>query len=480
MEDCDDITKICNVLLEFKIKMEELREENRNIKIRNNILQKNLSYKNNIENLLKIEQNKSEFFKNLLLKNTNIVLKDLSIDKVELTEYNTENDSEEIPNKFPKNTNNKSPENKYIDNDKKKCYRTIKNCIKLEQELDRKNIINKKDEEIKKKLENLPEISSVNLDIEDLLNKIKNNRIYGKFLIQIKQKRLSLLGKLSYEDYKVFLLKYIDKIVDIFKEKKYNNKKIKNIISKNLSSIESRIIRYDNYINSHLEIDEIEILLETIKLHINFPKKFTPYDNKWLCEKMYNYSIIVYPIEKIIKYFLFNYYSFYNVIYLDLPKSSKEDPYSFYTLEKVNKDKRYWKMDCRLEELSNNMGNDILSYMINMFRKIYYDVFDDNIFRLDYSNKTQITECDCEQLLQNIFLLSQPIKFCNKIRFLVMENSCYSPTENDKFNLYGDDTLQKKKFQSTRKTNNTIDVIKELFDSITTEDAVDFYRSRNL
>ena len=115
-----------------------------------------------------------------------------------------------------------------------------------------------------------------------------------------------------------------------------------------------------------------------------------------------------------------------------------------------------------------------------MFRKIYYDVFDDNIFRIDYSNKTQITECDCEQLLQNIFLLSQPIKFCNKIRFLIMKNASYTPTENDKFNLYGDDTLQKKKFQHTIKTDNIVDVIKELFDSITTEDAVDFYRSRNL
>ena len=49
--------------------------------------------------------------------------------------------------------------------------------------------------------------------------------------------------------------------------------------------------------------------------------------------------------------------------------------------------------------------------------------------------------------------------------------------ENDKFNLYGDDSLQRKRFHD-KEDVDLVDIIKQLFDDISSEQAVDFYRIR--
>lgn len=68
-------------------------------------------------------------------------------------------------------------------------------------------------------------------------------------------------------------------------------------------------------------------------------------------------------------------------------------------------------MDCRLEDLSGNLSFNILPYMIDMFEKIIKTFLEIMIFRSDFSKKCQLTECDCEQLLQNIILVGQPKNF---------------------------------------------------------------------
>ncbi len=65
-------------------------------------------------------------------------------------------------------------------------------------------------------------------------------------------------------------------------------------------------------------------------------------------------------------------------------------------------------MDCRLEDLTNSISNNMIPYMIDNFRKMYKDVFGDNDYRVDYKKRCQLTDCDCEQLVKNIFTLADP------------------------------------------------------------------------
>jgi hypothetical protein len=282
---------------------------------------------------------------------------------------------------------------------------------------------------------------------------------------------------MSLASYKNLLSEQIRMMESIFREKNYTEKKSSTIISNGLTALESRLLSYGSYTQTHIEIDEIQKLEISLELEKYSPKEYVQYDSVAFVNYFHNYGLVLFSLKKNLERYLFNRYDFWNVVYLQLPKNTKDDPYSFYILERVTKEKRYWKMDCRLEDLSSNLISSILPIMVGMFRKLYKDVFGDNDFRNDFSSKCQITECDCEQLLQNIILISKPKEFYNLVREMVVNKATYIPTENDKFNLYGDDSLQRKRFHD-KEDVDLVDIIKQLFDDITSVQAVDFYRSR--
>ena len=365
---------------------------------------------------------------------------------------------------------------------RKQCYRSIKTYISslIQQEPTEQDKITKislVDSKIQHILEGFEELKEVEKSFQDTFIALKQSRIYTKILIDLSRKRMSIFGRMSLASYQNLLFEQIKMMEGIFREKNYTEKKSSTIISKGLTPLESRLIAYGSYIQTHIEIDEIQKLEISLELEKYSPKEYVQYDSVAFVNYFHNYGLVLFSMKKNLERYLFNRYDFWNVVYLQLPKNTKDDPYSFYILERVTKEKRYWKMDCRLEDLSSNLISSILPYMIGMFRKLYKDVFGDNDFRNDFSSKCQITECDCEQLLQNIILISQPKEFYNLVREMVVGKATYIPTENDKFNLYGDDSLQRKRFHD-KEDVDLVDIIKQLFDDITSVQAVDFYRSR--
>jgi len=365
---------------------------------------------------------------------------------------------------------------------RKQSYRSIKTYLgTLVQEEPSENDRNEKivsiDSKIQKILDEFGDPKETEKSFQDTFVTLKQSRVYTKILNDLSKTRASIFAKMTIASYQNLLTEQIRTIEDIFREKNYSDKKSMGIISKGLSPLESRLIFYGNYTQSHIEIDEIQKLDIALDLEKPSPKEYVPYNSMTFFNCFYNYGLILFPMKKNLKRYLLNRYNFSNVVYLPLPKNTKDDPYSFYVLDKVVKEKRYWKMDCRLEELSSTLIANILPYMIGMFRKLYKDVFGDNDFRSDFSSKCQLTECDCEQLFQNIILVGQPKEFYNVVREMVRNKITYIPTENDKFNLYGDDSLQRKRFHE-KEDVDMVDIIKQLFDDISSEQSVDFYRSR--
>jgi hypothetical protein len=365
---------------------------------------------------------------------------------------------------------------------KKQSYRSIKSCIPTVSECSvqdlsiKFNLVDSKNEKI---LEDFGNLEEAKKNFNECFEKLKQSRVYTKILEDLSRKRMNIFARMPLSDYQNLVSEHIRTIEDIFREKNYTDKKSIGIISKGLTSLESRLISYGNYTQSHLEIDEIEKLDKVLDLGKQSSKQYTIYNSLTIFNCFYNYGVILFPIKKNLERYLFNSYDLWNIIYLPLPKNTDDDPYSFYVLDRLSKEKRYWKMDCRLEDLSSNLIANLLPYMISMFRKLYRDVFGDNDFRKDYSSKCQITECDCEQLLQNIITVGQPKDFYNIVRTIVKNKATYTPTENDKFNLYGDDSLQRKRFHD-KEDIDLVDIIKQLFDDISSEEAVDFYRSRTI
>jgi hypothetical protein len=363
---------------------------------------------------------------------------------------------------------------------KKQHYRPVKKIMTITKDIteeDIKHRIEIVDATVLQEQKTTIDIENVYKQMENIFNKLKTSRIYTKLLDELRSTRMSIFCSMTVKEYTKILEEHISKLETIFKDKNYPVKKITSIVVKGLYAIESRILGYYNYTSQHLDTDEIQTMKFVYENGKLKDKGYVPFDIDRLADTFCNYGLVLYPLKTTLKSLLFNFYGFNSIIYLPVPKSKDSDPYSFYTLEKVNKEKRYWKMDCRLEYFSSILSMYLLPYAIGMFRRLYKDVFNDNDFRPNYNTKCQLTECDCEQLLHNIFLLAQGRAFCNTLRHIVKEYSTYTPTDNDKFNLYGDDSLQRKRFQE-KEEPELLEVVKQLFDGISSSQAVDFYRDR--
>ena len=350
-------------------------------------------------------------------------------------------------------------------------YRTAKGIIHLIQS-EVKNTVDDEDNE------DMEAIEDNNEYFTSMFEKLKTTRNYIKIVTDIKNRRLKAFKMMDIESYTNILKKHYTDLDNIFRSKKFVERKISCIMSKALTSLECRLIGSNININIDLDVDEMETFFTVMKNTNKNEKTYVPYIENDIGFKFHNYGLLIFPISKILDLYMYNTLGYNNVIYLPLPKSLKEDPYSFYTLDKISKDKRLWSMDCRLEDFSIGLSRSILPYAISIFRKMYKLVFGDNDYRDDFTNKCPLTEGELEQLLLNILLMSNNHKFRIVLQKKIINLATHIPSENDKFNLYGDDSLQRKRLQQETDDPEAVDILRQLFDNISTQQMVDLYRSK--
>lgn len=314
---------------------------------------------------------------------------------------------------------------------------------------------------------------------QNILQKIKDSKQISKPLKELALARSRSLPLMGMEKYRNMINDHLKTVEIILKEK--NTKRIDYYISQSLTGLDVRIANLwhlANYVD--FESDMLHDLEITLK--ISEPKHLKQYENfniEKIQDRLINYGLALLTLEDMIRISLINPHGYNTIVYLELKKSKSEDRYSFYVLHKYieDKGKREWKMDCRLEHLSTQISSQLKKYMIELFRKIYYGIFKDNDYRVDYASKCQITECDLNQLLRNIVTCSKDIEFIKLVQKIIVENSTYVPIDNiDKFNLFGDDFQQRNRFMQYIE-NDPVEVMSSLFDNVTMEQLVDLYRN---
>jgi hypothetical protein len=321
--------------------------------------------------------------------------------------------------------------------------------------------------------------------IEDFFNMFtQQSRFTSKTLDNFKNTRIKFSSQMDLSDYCKMLQSHKERLMDIFKTKGFTEKKIVNIISKSMSALDMRLINYGNYSSVGVDVDERDKLLERIVAMEPSSEAIVPFNKVDFCSRLHNYGIAVFTLRKLIESMVDSSHQPHNIVYVNSPNSSDADPYSFYVLNKVSKNKNKWSMDCRLWSLGNDIITRLKPYATDLFRKLYYRVFSDNTYRNNYTSSTTLTEYDCEQLMQNIILLSDPIKFCNMLREIIKEKCEYTPTADDEFNLKCDDNVTKRMFKEKPYSPikeytdgvyinvNPLDSLNEMFDDILKDDAV--------
>lgn len=309
--------------------------------------------------------------------------------------------------------------------------------------------------------------------LESLFTSINQTRVYAKYLTQIKGLMHKFLGQTSLEEYIKVLEANVGRLTTLFNEKNFDLKKLTENVRKSLSSIDVRLIRYSGYSTVSLDIDDMETFKIALELNPSFQKKLVPFNFRY--PEMFNHSIAIYPLKFCIERLLINKYGFHNVIYATLPKSLDTDPFSFYTLEKIEEGKKFWKMDCRLEDFATKLSTTVTDYCVTLFRNLYRDIFRDNEYRTNYMTFAHTAQNDCDQLLKNIAVASSIQKCCELLRSIVKEKASYTPTKSDKFNLTSDDILQKRRFKNVDWDEHPESIMFRLFDGISSDDAISLY-----
>jgi len=360
---------------------------------------------------------------------------------------------------------------KYILGDnpkKKKVYRTIKNQVETVVE----------DE--KSDPEQIPQPTGCKDKIlgklEEYFETIATSRTYTPTLLRMCDTRRELLGTIDVDEYITLAMSHRDRLEGMFKTK-HTGKKLRQIVSKAFSALDMRFLLYDTYYNLTVSMDDADALKNAMS-NVSQPQTYEPFNRDKIYQQICNFAIARFPLFEHVSRVIFNRYGFHSLCYFPLKKSTSKDPYSFYMLEKVEGDKRYWMMECRLEEFCIDFVSSIRGYCIALFRSIYRDVFGDNDYR-DVFTTCPIMEEDCVQLLQNIYTMCFPISFRNDMKALVMKHATITPTVNDKCNLSADDIIQKRRFKAEKENDEESNiVVRQLFDDIDSRNVYSFWQGK--
>lgn len=320
-----------------------------------------------------------------------------------------------------------------------------------------------------------PRTSSAPDRASEILNRIKVNKNYSRNLVELRTLRVELFSDGDIESYKAVCNEHKDKLLVIFAEKGFSDKKIESQIRKALTSFEVRLIRYNNYFNTHLDVDEVKRIGDNLTRGWVTHTHSAIFNSDRILESIHNYGIALFPLKQTLQRILSHPEHGPSVIYRK-PEKEGGDSYSFYTLDVIEGETKKWVMDCRLEDLTTLIKSDLYPYCTNMFKQIYKDVFGDNVYRKDYKSRCQLTEFDCEQLIANILILSSNESLNCLLQQLVKDSATVEDNPNYVYNIKGDDNLQKRKWKEFRAT--TQDYITDLFDTITPSDISEFKASR--
>jgi hypothetical protein len=322
------------------------------------------------------------------------------------------------------------------------------------------------------------QISEFYSHFDSLFETFGKTRTYKKVLTEYSKKKLELLKIMDINLYLEMSLQHCKIIIGICDQKNYNIKRKDEIMRLCFSPLDLRLLLYQmnrtkfdkNLPTSdigEMSVDDVDYLKKSL-----FISRYRGNKTEKIVSNFLNYGTAVITLKQSMELYFSN--TKYIIYLNDDSVVDDKDPFRFYFLEKETKTKKYWEMDCRLDGLVSLFIKHVSQYLIQLFRTIYHDVFHDNLYRKDFHKSALIFENDCEQLLQNLCILTT----YKDVSFLMMNtiksNCSYRETESDVFRLKSDDKLLKKELERREKEID-LNLLVMLFDNVEESDIRDLY-----
>lgn len=312
--------------------------------------------------------------------------------------------------------------------------------------------------------------------INENIVKIKDSKKYSKLIIEIKNLRINLLKYYNFEQYTDYIKQNMEDICQQFKERKCDDKKIKNIMRiKVLFPIESRMIYYEGFDTTNIDIEHIKFIKECNQIKSSNTIQQNVYNIDNLINYMTTYNVCFIDIKELIDTFIR--YST-TLVYLDIKKSTPEDPYSFYYLETITKNKKKWRMDCRLDDMVTDFEGKFREYCVKTFRMIYFKIFGDNEYRSNIFKSNEIFQYECKTLIKNLVFSCNYLRLVRYFQSSIIKFHTYEKSENDVFGLKSDCKFTRDQFAKYKETdykNEEYNSMSLLFDNIEKEQLLEIY-----
>ena len=322
------------------------------------------------------------------------------------------------------------------------------------------------------------QISEFYSEFERLFESFSKLRTYKKVLSEYSKKKLELLKIMDMHLYLEMSLQHCKMIIEICDTKNYNLKRKDEIMRLCFSPLDLRLLLYQmnrskfdkNLPTSdigEMSVDDVDDLKKSLYI-----SRYRGNKTEKIITNFLNYGTAVITLKQSMELYLSN--NKFIIFLQDESVVDDKDPFRFYYLEKETKTKKYWEMDCRLDGLVSLFIKHVSQYLVQLFRTIYHDVFHDNLFRKDFQKSAIIFDNDCEQLLQNICLMTT-YKDVSLLMINTIKSNCsYKETENDVFRLKSDDKFLKKELENREKEVD-LNLLVMLFDNIDESDVHDLF-----
>lgn len=262
---------------------------------------------------------------------------------------------------------------KIIDKYIKKDIKMNKNLFKVSLDFPKRDLLLEFREECIKNVESLLDI----IKKKGLFRLLLKTLIFHRFCV------LSLIGNIEYET--VYIPKFINSVKTILQKKKMNDIEITIILDELLTSYEKKSIFYGNY--NLCEYNDFEKYLYCTAIDIYY-SNISSFDSKSLL----SYELCMFPIYQSIYLRIKGKYAYFKKF-----NNSSSDSWPYYYLYKVEDNKKYWKLDSRLDKLVISL-EFVCNYCAKLFCKIYSAIYGNN-------NKRKIPK-ELKILYDNISILS--------------------------------------------------------------------------
>jgi hypothetical protein len=388
---------------------------------------------NDVQNKLKCEYFKSKLFAKIAEKFAGIDMKDFFKEKPERIDIYPNTKFNVVMHHQP--TQIVDPPSQPVNEERKRKEHFI--SVKHITDIAPEQTVDERQKNIKDKI-NMISSETVTKDISSLLETL-NKTNFNDSVKKLKQFRKKLIPNLTHDTYIKLLKEHYTITEKIFQSETSRRKDT--YMEKSFSSLEHRLLLSPcNHLFS-IEPSDIELYHCLIPEEATY-SEWVPFNREKYFKQCLTYDLAFSHIQDIVKRTLFNKFGYNNVVYIPIKKT--EEKYTYYYLDKLEGGKRCWKMDYKLENLTDRFCEIAVDRIIFYFRQLYSCVFRDNTFRHDFLKKAPCIEPEFQQLIQNINLLSDRNSMYKMFQSLVDDNAEFKPTDNDKVNQYTGDKITRK------------------------------------